>query len=133
MTRTIKKYKNRRLYDMHLSQYVTIDDLQGYITQGIPFEVEDSVTHKNITSTTLLQILIEIESGATQLLSKDMLRQLILLAHHPLSQSFKEPLAQVFSMIEAYMKTAPYQSLPSLWQTQLQQMTMNWHNYFKSK
>ena len=35
----IKKYKNRRLYDLERSQYVTVEDLQAYVLQDIDFRV----------------------------------------------------------------------------------------------
>ncbi|WP_230306103.1 polyhydroxyalkanoate synthesis regulator DNA-binding domain-containing protein, partial [Legionella pneumophila] len=31
MTRLIKKYKNRRLYDTEISQYITVEQLQKYV------------------------------------------------------------------------------------------------------
>lgn len=100
MTRLIKKYKNRRLYDTTMSQYITIEDLQQYVVNGVLFRVEDSQTNHDLTSATLLQIFVEMESSASQFLTPDMLRQLIILAHHPMNQSFKSMLEQVFAAIE---------------------------------
>ena len=90
MTRLIKKYKNRRLYDTETSQYITVDDLQRYVIDGMSFRVEDSTTKEDITTSTLLQIFVEMEAGPTKFLSPEMLRQLICLAHHPMNQSLKE-------------------------------------------
>ena len=44
MTRLIKKYKNRRLYDTETSQYITLEELQRYVVDGVQFSVEDSMT-----------------------------------------------------------------------------------------
>lgn len=63
MTLLIKKYKNRRLYDTEKSQYVTVDDLHQYVVDGLAFKVEDSESKEDITSTILMQILVEMEGG----------------------------------------------------------------------
>ena len=37
MTRLIKKYKNRRLYDTETSQYITLDELKQYVVDDLKF------------------------------------------------------------------------------------------------
>lgn len=108
MTRLIKKYKNRRLYDMEKSQYVTVEELQHYVMEGVRFHVEDSSDGKDITSAVLLQIFVEMEAGTTQFLSAEMLIQLILLASHPLNKSFQTVLQQLF-------KTMPAKPWQGIW------------------
>ena len=61
MARLIKKYKNRRLYDTEKSQYITVEELQSYVIEGLPFRVEDSSSGKDITNVALLQIFVEME------------------------------------------------------------------------
>ncbi len=90
MTRLIKKYKNRRLYDTEISQYITVEQLQKYVVDGIDFKIEDSETGKDLTNSVLLQIIVEMEAGPTQFLSSEILRQIISLANHPMHVSFKE-------------------------------------------
>ncbi len=137
MSRLIKKYKNRRLYDTEKSQYITVDDLQHYVVDGIPFRVEDSTSKADITNATLLQILVEMEEGPTKFLSSDILRQLISLAHHPMSQSFKVLLGQMVATIENQTQASPYMSdfkqATETWNKQLQQMTSQWQALFQSK
>ena len=58
MTRLIKKYKNRRLYDTEKSQYITVEELQRYVIDNIPVRVEDSASKEDITNATLLQIFV---------------------------------------------------------------------------
>lgn len=103
MVRLIKKYKNRRLYDTDISKYITIEDLQKYVLQGISFEVKDSETNKDITNATLLQILVEIEAGSTQLLSSLLLRQLIMMANHPMHKNFISLLEQIMQNFEPHL------------------------------
>ncbi|QRN02742.1 polyhydroxyalkanoate biosynthesis repressor PhaR [Legionella sp. MW5194] len=135
MTRLIKKYKNRRLYDTEKSQYITVEELQRYIIDGIAFRVEDSVTNNDITNTTLLQIFVEMESGASQFLSADMLKQLIILANHPMSQSFKKMLEQLFVTMEKSLKGNPYLSdyknTSDRWSQHMQQLLTQWQGFFK--
>ncbi|KTD22202.1 putative Polyhydroxyalkanoate synthesis repressor PhaR [Legionella lansingensis] len=134
MARLIKKYKNRRLYDTEKSQYITVEELQHYVVQGLPFKVEDSTTGKDITNATLLQILVEMESGATQFLSPEILRQLITFANHPMSQSFKSVLEQMFANMQKLLQTNPYlndyKKATNLWNEQMQQLFKQWQGFF---
>ena len=101
-SRCIKKYKNRRLYDLEISQHVTIDDLKQYVIDGIVFQVIDSETHQDITNMILLQIFVELESNNLPFLSSDMLRQLIIISQHPMQKSFKLFLEHMMSQM--YLK-----------------------------
>ncbi|ARG96459.1 polyhydroxyalkanoate synthesis regulator DNA-binding domain-containing protein [Legionella micdadei] len=135
MARLIKKYKNRRLYDTEKSQYITVEELQSYVIDGIPFRVEDSTTGKDITTATLLQIFVEMESGPTQFLTQEMLRQLIILAHHPMSKSFKDMLEQMFSGLENSLGRNhylnDYQKATDTWNQQMQEFMKQWQGFFK--
>jgi polyhydroxyalkanoate synthesis repressor PhaR len=132
--RLIKKYKNRRLYDTETSQYITIDDLQRYIIEGLPFRVEDSSTGCDLTTATLLQIVVEMEAGPAQFLSPQVLRQMIVLAHHPLSQFFKTMLQQMMTTMEAHLNDKPYlndyQNTLDAWNKQSQQLFKQWSDFF---
>ncbi|STX30014.1 putative Polyhydroxyalkanoate synthesis repressor PhaR [Legionella beliardensis] len=135
--RLIKKYKNRRLYDTEKSQYITVDELQGYVVNGIAFRVEDSSTNNDITSATLLQILVEMETTTSQFLSADMLRQLIILARHPMSQAYKKILEQLFVSFENSSEKNPYlqdyQQAAQQWQHQFGELFNQWQSLFKNK
>lgn len=122
MSRLIKKYKNRRLYDTEISQYITVEQLQRYVVDGIPFTVEDSQTDKDITNSILLQILVEMESGPSQFLSSELLRQIISLANHPMHVSFK-------SMMEQMVQAIPTQNNPY---QQMQDVMTHWQGLFKT-
>lgn len=136
MIRLIKKYKNRRLYDTEKSQYITVEELQRYVVEGIGFRVEDSVTNNDITSATLLQIFVEMESGVSKFLTADMLRQLIIIAHHPMNQSFKEMLGQLFAAVEPPLESSPYlkdyKQITEAWQKNMQEMVKQWQGFFKA-
>jgi polyhydroxyalkanoate synthesis repressor PhaR len=132
MSRLIKKYKNRRLYDTEISQYITVEQLQHYVVEGIAFRVEDSQTDKDITNSILLQILVEMESGPSQFLSSDLLRQIISLANHPMHVSFKGMMEQMVQAINVPLQNNPYQQATSAWNQQMQEVMAHWQELFKS-
>ena len=131
MTRLIKKYKNRRLYDTETSQYITIEQLQRYIVDGIQFKVEDSITGNDLTNSILLQIIVEMQSGATQFLSSDILRQIIASANHPMHDSLKTMMEQLFSVMDQPLQNNPYKEATESWNQQMQKMMQQWQTLFK--
>lgn len=134
MTRLIKKYKNRRLYDTEISQYIKMETLQGYVVHGIAFHVEDSLSKEDITNATLLQILVEMEAGPTQFLSTDLLRQLISLAQHPMNQSLKVMFEQMVnsmqSQLQSNVSSGDHKSAMNAWSDHMQQMMTQWQKLF---
>lgn len=76
--REFKKYPNRRLYDISLSKYVTVEDLRQIVLTGESIMVKDSKTEKNLTRQILLQIISEQEAeGHEPILTNRVLEQLI--------------------------------------------------------
>lgn len=129
--RLIKKYKNRRLYDTQTSQYITIEQLQTYVLEQIDFKIEDSETGKDLTNSILLQIIVEMEAGPTQFLSAEMLKQIIILANHPMQHSFKSMLEDLFQAINKPLQTNTYQQFSKQWNDQMQTMMQQWQTLFK--
>lgn len=132
MTRLIKKYKNRRLYDTEISQYITLDQLQKYVVDGMSFKIEDSETGKDLTNSVLLQIIVEMEAGPTQFLSPEILRQIISLANHPMHVSFKAMMEQMFQAMDKPLHNNPYQQATDAWNKQMQDMMQQWTKIFKT-
>lgn len=75
--RVIKKYPNRRLYDMANSAYITLADVKQLVMQREPVVVVDAKTGENLTRSILLQIILEEEVGGTPLFSESVLANLI--------------------------------------------------------
>lgn len=73
----IKKYANRRLYDMSQSQYVTLEDLCDMVKKGLDFKVIDAKTEDDLTRSILAQIIFEQESKGYNILPVSFLRQII--------------------------------------------------------
>jgi polyhydroxyalkanoate synthesis repressor PhaR len=75
--RTIRKYPNRRLYDVANDGYITLADVKQLVLKSVDFEVVDARSGADITRSILLQIILEEESGATPMFSAEMLAQIV--------------------------------------------------------
>ncbi len=133
--RRIKKYKNRRLYDLEISKYITVDDLQRYVMDGLLFDVEDAASGKDITNATLLQIFVEMEAQPTQFLSTGMLRQLIMMAHHPMNRVCQSMLEDMMGMMEHQISetihSSNYHKAMGSWNEHTQQLLSQWTAIFR--
>jgi len=76
MPRLIKKYSNRRMYDTKTRQPITLSELADLIKQGEEIEVMGHPTGKDLTSITLIQILLGQEKDKKEPFSA-LLRELI--------------------------------------------------------
>ena len=63
--KVIKRYQNRKLYDTQQSCYVTLEDIAKMIRANEEVVVVDNKTKKDITSSTLTQIIFEAEKKGT--------------------------------------------------------------------
>ena len=77
MTRIIKKYPNRRLYDTETSAYITLADVKHFVLDIQEFKVLDARSGEDLTRSILLQIILEEESGGLPMFSADMLSNII--------------------------------------------------------
>ena len=75
--RTIRKYPNRRLYDVANDGYITLADVKQLVLKNVDFEVVDARSGADITRSILLQIILEEESGATPMFSAEMLAEIV--------------------------------------------------------
>jgi polyhydroxyalkanoate synthesis repressor PhaR len=77
MTRLIKRYANRKLYDTESSHYVSLQDILELVRDGEDVEVADSRTGEDLTSVTLAQAMAEEEKSEGSKLPLDVLKELI--------------------------------------------------------
>src|SRR3546814_2325852 len=75
--RIIKKYPNRRLYDTHISRYITLEEIRQLVRQDVKFRVEDKRTHDDITRSILLQVISDQEEGGDPIFTNDLLEFII--------------------------------------------------------
>ncbi len=96
--KVIKKYKNRRLYDTETSQYITFDDIKTFIKEGVDFEIRESKTEENLTASTLLQVLIDLEGKNSSLVPIPLLKQLIRYTEHPMHEQLSKMLEKSMTL-----------------------------------
>jgi polyhydroxyalkanoate synthesis repressor PhaR len=96
--RIIKKYPNRRLYDSTVNAYITLDDIKQLVIDRVEFQVVDAKTGKDITQTTLLQIITESEMGATPIFTSDMLQNFIRFYHDKSQDVFSKYLEEMMGL-----------------------------------
>lgn len=73
----IKRYASRRLYNTETSDYVTLDDIAGYIRSGREVQIVDLKSGDDLTRQYLLQIIAEHESRGENVLPVDVLTELV--------------------------------------------------------
>jgi len=78
--RLIKRYGNRKLYDVEASRYVTLDAIRALVQGGEDVRVVDNDSGEDLTRLTLAQIIYEAEkktNGGSGTLSLPLLRRLV--------------------------------------------------------
>lgn len=85
--RIIKKYPNRRLYDTHISRYITLEEIRQLVIDGIQFRVEDKRTEEDITRSILLQVIAEQEEGGNPIFATELLIFIIRYYGDPMQKS----------------------------------------------
>lgn len=98
MTRIIKKYPNRRLYDTAIGTYITLEDIKKLVLDRVDFKIIDVKTEKDITQSMLLQIISEQEAGATPIFTVAMLQDFIRAYHEKSQNLFSEYLEQTMNL-----------------------------------
>lgn len=73
----IKRYASRRLYNTETSDYVTLDDIAGFIRDGREVQIIDLKSGDDLTRQYLLQIIAEHESRGENVLPINVLNDLV--------------------------------------------------------
>jgi len=77
MTRLIKRYENRKLYDTESSTYVSLADIAALVRQGTTVEVVDKATGKDLTAQILTQIILEEGKRGKSAIPAEVLHDLV--------------------------------------------------------
>jgi polyhydroxyalkanoate synthesis repressor PhaR len=96
----LKKYANRRLYDMEKSTYVTLNQVADLIREGRQVEVIDAKTKEDVTAFTLNQIILEEAKNKNFLLPIPVLHLIIQYGDNILGDFFEKYFHQ---MITTYL------------------------------
>ena len=73
----IKRYASRRLYNTETSDYVTLEDIAGFIREGREVKIVDLKSGDDLTRQYLLQIVAEHESKGQSVLPINVLTDLV--------------------------------------------------------
>ena len=73
----IKRYASRRLYNTETSDYVTLEDISGFIRAGREVQIIDLKSGDDLTRQYLLQIVAEHESKGDTVLPTNVLTDLV--------------------------------------------------------
>ncbi|MDQ1333762.1 MAG: hypothetical protein QG552_712 [Thermodesulfobacteriota bacterium] len=105
----IKKYANRRLYDMEKSIHVTLREVADLIKQGRQVEVIDAETKEDVTAFILTQIMLENAKNRKTLLPVPLLHLIIQYGENVLEEFFDKYLQQTIRNYLTYKKTVDQQ------------------------
>ena len=123
----IKRYASRRLYNTETSDYVTLDDISGFIREGRDVQIVDLKSGDDLTRQYLLQIIAEHESRGDTVLPTNILTDLVRSYTSNAQTMVPEFLAASFEMLrESQTKmmeqmSAPMSALPGFDQIKAQQ------------
>lgn len=90
--RNIKRYANRKLYDLEESRYITLEEIATLIKDGVNIKVTDNNTNADLTALTLAQIIYEEEKKMKRVVPLAALRQVIQTGGEYLQRKVTEPI-----------------------------------------
>ncbi len=125
----IKRYASRRLYNTETSDYVTLEDIAGFIREGREVQIVDLKSGDDLTRQYLLQIIAEHESRGENVLPIDVLTDLVRSYTTQAQSVVPEFLAMSFEMLregqskimENMTKANPMSAMPGFDEMQRQQ------------
>lgn len=77
MSRVIKRYDNRKLYDTESRKYISLEEIATLVREGVDVQVIDNSTEKDITIQTLTQVIFEEGKKGRNPFSKELLHDVI--------------------------------------------------------
>lgn len=98
----IRKYENRRLYDVTNSRYVNLEEVAQLLREGHDVRVVDAASGKDITRLILTQIITEDAKTPDSAFPLDLLRQMILTSGRA---SQETALRYMKAMLDLYQDT----------------------------
>lgn len=93
--RIIKRYANRKLYDMSESCYITHEEIATLVRHGEEVRIIDNRTQEDLTSATLTQILLDEEKRVKRPLPIDTLRNFFQTGGDFIQKKIKQPVASL--------------------------------------
>ena len=97
----IKRYASRRLYNTETSDYVTLEDIAGFIRAGREVQIVDLKSGDDLSRQYLLQIIAEHESRGENVLPLSVLTDLVRSYTTQAQSVVPDFLAQSFDMLRS--------------------------------
>lgn len=116
--RIIKKYPNRRLYDLSTSTYITLVDVKQLVIDRQAVLIVDAKTGENLTRSILLQIILEEEVEGSPIFSEAVLANLIRFYGHTMQGfmgAYMEKNVQAMAEIQSQWAEQTRQMPPEIW------------------
>lgn len=125
----IKRYASRRLYNTETSDYVTLEDIAGFIRAGREVQIVDLKSGDDLTRQYLLQIIAEHESRGENVLPLGVLTDLVRsyttqaqsVVPQFLAMSFEMLREGQSKMVENMTRANPMAAMPGFEEMQRQQ------------
>lgn len=93
--RIIKRYANRKLYDMSASCYITHEEIASLVRRGEEVRIIDNRTREDLTSATLTHILLDEEKRVKRALPIDTLRNFFQSGGDFIQKKIRQPVANL--------------------------------------
>jgi len=90
MSRLIKRYENRKMYDTEEKSYISFEEIANLIRKGVDVQVIDNKTNEDITPQTLTQLIVEEGKKGRNPLSKEVLHDVIRWGNTVLDDGIKQ-------------------------------------------
>lgn len=115
----IKKYENRRLYDVTHSRYVNLDEIARTVQDGVDIQVLDASSGEDITRLVMTQIVTECAKAPDSVFPLDILRQMVVASGKASQESAMNYMRAVTDMyknaLRGFTKTmTPFELMQSL-------------------
>ncbi len=121
--RLIRKYADRRLYDVAASKHINKDGVRDLIVAGENVRVVDDASGEDITRSVLLQLVASQEIAGQPILSDEMLTQVIRYYGHPMQSMFADYLQKSLGVFTKQQETLQAQMQRMMSQGPLEQLS----------
>ncbi len=101
--RLIKRYGNRKLYDVEKSRYITLDGIRSLVQAGDDVKVVDNRSGEDLTGVTFAQIIYEAEKRTNGALALPLLRRMIEIGDETVQRS-REAIESVVDAAEKQVR-----------------------------
>jgi polyhydroxyalkanoate synthesis repressor PhaR len=100
----IRKYPNRRYYDKTRSRHLTLEEIRALIQKGANVRIIDSQTGADITSRTLMQMIVEFDAPKLDLFTAPLLVEIIRVNDQVIKGFFEKFFNQALSSFFAFQQ-----------------------------